>query len=126
VTDPPNVRWPRRFEPGAGQILVRARELVAYGWCQGADARDQRGAPVPPWSDEARRWSLLGALVAAVDLPAEPGAGVLGPLRRALAALAEIVEEPLLATWNDDPERSQEDVVGTLDEARLLCADRVD
>jgi hypothetical protein len=121
VTGPPNLSWLSRFQPGAEHILVRARELVAYGWCQGADARDQRDGPVPPWSEEARRWSLLGALVAAVDLPAEPGAVTLGPLRRALAALAEIIEEPLLATWNDDPGRTQEEVVRTLDAARLVC-----
>jgi len=105
---------------------MRAHELVAYGWCQGADARDQRDGPVPPWSEEARSWSLLGALVAAVDLPAEPGAVTLGPLRRALAALAELIEEPLLASWNDAPGRTQEEVLRTLDAARLLCLDWAD
>ena len=74
MTGPPNLSWLSRFQPGAEHILMRAHELVAYGWCQGADARDQRDGPVPPWSEEARSWSLLGALVAAVDLPAEPGA----------------------------------------------------
>jgi len=122
VTDPPNVRWPRRFEPGPEHILVRARELVAYGWCQGADAHDQDGEPVPPWSEKARQWSLLGALVAAVDLPSEPGSLTLGPLRRALGALADIIEEPLLAAWNDDPRRTQEEVVRTLEAAQLVCA----
>lgn len=123
MTEPPNVRWPRRFEPDPEQILVRARELIAYGWCQGADARDERGEPVPPWSEEARRWSLLGALVATVDLPSEPGVLTLGPLRRALSALAEVIEEPLLASWNDVASRTQEDVLRTLDAARLICAD---
>jgi len=102
---------------------VRAREFVAFGWCQGSDARDARQLPVQPWSTEATSWSLLGAIVAAADLPAEPGAVTLGPLRRALAALAELIEEPLLANWNDRAGRTQEDVLRTLDAARMLCAD---
>jgi len=117
------VERPRRFELDGQQILVRARELVALGWSQGSDARNARGAPVPPWSTEAVGWSLLGALVAAVDLPAEPGAVALRPLRRALAALAEVIEEPLLTSWNDEPGRTQEYVLWTLDAARLVCAD---
>jgi hypothetical protein len=114
---------PRRFEIHGDQILVRARQLVAFGWCQGSDACDAQGAPVPPWSEEASSWSLLGALVAAVDLPSEPDAVTLRPLRRALAALAEVVEEPLLAVWNDKPARTQAQVLATLDAARLVCAD---
>ena len=120
--DPPNLRWLDRFEPGEDGLLGRARELVAYGWCQRTDAEDAEGAGVPPWSERARRWSLLGALVAAVDLPAEPGPLTLRPLRRALAALAEIIDEPLLAEWNDQPGRTQGEVVRTLDAARSLCA----
>jgi hypothetical protein len=120
--DAPNLGWLDRFEPGADGLLGRASELVAYGWCQRTDAEDADGAGVPPWSERARRWSLLGALVAAVDLPAEPGPITLLPLRRALAALAELIDEPLLAEWNDHPDRTQGEVVRTLDAARSLCA----
>jgi hypothetical protein len=117
------VEQPRRFETEGEQILVRARALVASGWCRGSDACDAAGAPVAPWSEEAASWSLLGSLVAAVDLPSEPDAVTLRPLRRALAALAEVIEEPLLAVWNDRPGRTQEQVLATLDAARLVCAD---
>jgi len=34
-----------------------------------------------------------------------------------------LIEEPLLANWNDRAERTQEDVLRTLDAARVLCAD---
>jgi hypothetical protein len=115
----PSHRLPlRRFETDGEHILARARELVAFGWCQGADARDASGAPVEPWSESAVSWSLLGALVAAVDLPAQPDDVVLGPLRRALSALAEVIDEPLLAVWNDDAGRTPHEVVRTLDAAR--------
>jgi hypothetical protein len=114
---------PRRFQTHGEEILVRARELVAFGWCQGTDACDEHGGPVRPWSTQATSWSLLGALVAAIDLPSEPDAVTLRPLRRALAALAEVIEEPLLAVWNDRPGRTQDQVLATLDAARLVCAD---
>jgi hypothetical protein len=126
MRDPPHLRLTRRSEPTGEQILARARELIAFGWCQGTDARDAQRVPVPPWSTDATCWSLLGAIVAAADLPAEPGAATLGPLRRALTALAELIEEPLLAAWNDREGRTQDEVLRTLDAARLLCADRGD
>lgn len=123
MTGPPHVRWLDRVDPGPERILARARDLVAYGWCQGAEARDAEEQPVKPWSPEARCWSLLGALVAAVDLPALPGAVTLQPLRRALAALADVIEDPLLAAWNDDRGRTQEVVVRVLEAARAVCAE---
>ena len=44
-------------------ILRNARRRVAAGWCQGEDARDANGDRVEFWSNDARTWSLLGALV---------------------------------------------------------------
>jgi hypothetical protein len=120
---PPHLRWLDRVDPSPERILARARDLVAYGWCQGAEARDADDDPVKPWSPEARCWSLLGALVAAVDLPAQPGAVTLQPLRRALAALAEVIEDPLLAAWNDQEGRTQDLVVRALETARVVFVD---
>ena len=122
LTDPPHLRWRDPAAPGPGRILTRAHELLAYGWCQGAEARDADGAETNPWSPLAVRWSLLGALVAAVDLPPDPPLAYLGPLRRALAALAEVIDEPSLAGWNDAPARSKDDVLGIVDAARYVCA----
>jgi hypothetical protein len=122
MTDPPHLRWRGGITPGPDGILVRARDLVTFGWCQGAEARDVRGESTAPWRDEARRWSLLGALVASVDLPRDPEPAYLGPLRRALSALAEVIDEPSLARWNDAPERAQEHVVAVLEAAVHVCA----
>jgi hypothetical protein len=121
VTTPPHLRWRSHFAPGPKRILTRAHELVTFGWCQGAEARDAAGGEVEPWDPKAVRWSLLGALVAAVDLPPDPEPAYLGPLRRALSALAEVVEEPSLVKWNDDAERTQEHVTGILEAARHVC-----
>jgi hypothetical protein len=122
VAGAPHRRRLRRTEPDGEAILLRARELVAFGWCQGSDARDGTGAATEPWGERAVAWSLLGALVAAVDLPPEADALLLGPLRRALTALADVIDEPLLAIWNDDPARTQDDVLRTLDAARARLA----
>ena len=53
-------------ELSAAEILRRAHYLVAFGWCQGADATDAADRPVDPWSAHACQWSLLGALAAAL------------------------------------------------------------
>jgi hypothetical protein len=108
--------------PGPARILMRARELLAYGWCQGAEARDADGVSTNAWSPLAVQWSLLGALVAAIDLPPDPPSTYLGPLRRALASLAEVIDEASLARWNDEPERTQDDVVAIVEAAQYVCA----
>lgn len=105
-------------------ILASARDLVARGWSRSADARDDSGRAVDAGSPTARRWSLLGALVAAADLPTDLSPATLRPLRAALGALAEVIEDPLLAEWNDAPSRTQEDVVDVLERARRICAER--
>ena len=59
-------------------LLSEARELIAHGWTQGADARDASGAAVDAWAPSAGRWSLLGALVAVL----ERQAATTGEMRR--------------------------------------------
>jgi hypothetical protein len=107
----------------AAQLLGRAQDYVRQGWCQGADATDAFGEPVEPWSAEAARWSLLGAIVAALDHPGsstshEPA---LPALAEAMGALADLIYEPSLARWNDDPLRSQQEVLTVLERARTIC-----
>jgi len=106
------------------EILAEARDLVSSGWCRGADARDRTGQPVEAWSPGARSWSILGAVVAAAELPSDLNGTRLGPLRQALGALAEVIEEPMLMSWNDDPGMTQAEVVQTLEAAREICAAR--
>lgn len=45
------------------RLLDEAALLVGRGWCQGALAVDDDGRRVEPWSESARRWSPLGALL---------------------------------------------------------------
>ena len=105
----------------AAEILRRARDLVAFGWCQAADATDAAGHPVDPWSAHACHWSLLGALAAALDAP-DPHAAetptLIAELRLALVAISDLIPDSSLQLWNDHPARTQSAVVTTLTRAQ--------
>jgi hypothetical protein len=96
---------------------------VRVGWCQGAVALDESGDAVEPSSGRAASWSLLGSLVAASDGPPEVGEVSLPALARAMAALADVIEDRSLAGWNDSPTRTQREVIAVLERARMLVAD---
>jgi hypothetical protein len=110
-----------------GDILQDAQRLVERGWTQHADSRDAAGAEVEPWSPDAASWSLLGAIVAASeafaqrhqrDLPLEQ-------LAEALHELAKLIDDDSLASWNDAPGRTQEQVAATLAAAGRSAARNV-
>ena len=91
-----------------------------------ADSTDACGEPVEPWSAEATRWSLLGAIVAALGSPEScPTVELpLPALAVAMRALADTIFEPSLVRWNDDPLRSQQEVLSVLERARTICLSR--
>jgi hypothetical protein len=102
----------------AVELLRRASDLIRCGWTQHAESRDAAGAAVDPWKATAICWSLLGALVAALEEETDRGADLpLQQLADALDALALFVDSDSLADWNDDPRRTQDDVIGVLDAA---------
>jgi hypothetical protein len=99
----------------AVDLLRRTHRLVGSGWTQGADARAADGTPIDPWSDEAIAWSLLGALVAALEQEEAQDQGLpLTELALALDALAGFVDDDSLARWNDTPERTLAQVESAL------------
>jgi hypothetical protein len=99
-------------------LLELARDRIARGWTQGAEARDAGGEPTDPWRQNAVAWSLLGTVVASYEEIAhrEPDFG-LDQLAVAMHRLAEFVDDDSLARWNDQPERTQDDVLETLEQA---------
>lgn len=100
------------------RLLGQARTLVAHGWCSGADARDAHGGDVEPWDEAACSWSLLGALVAVLEREAATSGEVpLEELAAALYALADVIDVPSLASWNDEPLRTPREVLDALDRA---------
>jgi hypothetical protein len=106
------------------QALTYARVLLADGWCQGADARDERGEAVEPWDLEAVAWSLVGA-VAAVANDAE--AEIANVVERVSMALALALDLPIdaLRRWNDEPQRTRGDVLDACDRAVELLPELI-
>jgi hypothetical protein len=110
----------------ATELLWDAHRLVERGWTQHAEARDSAGREVDPWDLDAVTWSLLGALVAALEQHAPRKARdlPLSSLAAALGELALLIEEDSLAAWNDAPARTCDDVTGVLAAAARAAARR--
>jgi hypothetical protein len=98
--------------------MAAARERIADGWCQGAFAQDNDGRAVRPGSYEARRWSMLGALLATWD------GGTCDELGHAVTSLHASTEHSPLEVWNDRRGRTQLDVVAAFDRAIESLATR--
>ncbi len=100
------------------ELLHEAGKLIASGWCQGAEARGLYGDPVDVCAGAAARWSLLGSLQAAAYGDASTAIEDIG---LAVAAIAELIIDPSLAHWNDDPSRTERDVGDLLWRAERLA-----
>lgn len=101
-----------------GTLLLHARNLIARGWTQEADARDAQGRSIQPWNPNAVTWSLLGALVAALESEAEKNEPLaIRELAVACAALAAVIDDDSLEAWNDRRARTREDVLAAIDRA---------
>jgi hypothetical protein len=110
-------------DPGSVELLQRACDLVRSGWSQHADARSAEGVEAEPWQETAVAWSLLGALVAALEERSDRGCDLpLEDLAAALNELAERVDDDSLTNWNDEPGRTHDDVVETLEAAATSAA----
>lgn len=102
---------------GDARLPRHARDLVERGWTQGADARAADDTVVHPCDARAVSWSLLGALVVAVEEVAarEGEQNAIGQLARTCSVLADILDTDSLVEWNDVGERIREDVVAAFD-----------
>jgi hypothetical protein len=100
------------------ELLREAGALVALGWCQHAEARTQHGAAVDIAAGNAAEWSLLGALQTVTFRDSSTS---IEDLRAALTAIAELIEDPSLSDWNDDPDRTQQEVRRMLERAEELA-----
>ena len=109
----------------AVELLRCASDLIRRGWTQHAESRDAAGDAVDPWQPAATCWSLLGALVAALEEQTDNGNDLpLQELADALDALALFVDSDSLADWNDDPRRTEVDVIRVLDAAAEAAVPR--
>jgi hypothetical protein len=114
---------PPAVDRGSVELLQRACDLVRAGWSQDADARSAEGVEVQPWHQTAAAWSLLGALVAALEEQANNGRDLpLDDLAAALNELAAVIDDDSLTNWNDEPTRTHDDVINTLEIAATAAA----
>ena len=85
----------------AVEILWRAHDPVAFGWCQGADATDANTSP-----------SSHGV---------HARAALLTELHLALVAISDVIPAWTLQHWNDHPKRTQTGVIEMLAAAHEHC-----
>jgi hypothetical protein len=98
--------------PASSKLALDPRSPVSrlrVGWCQGAMARDSRGRAVFPRQSIAVSWSLSGAIAASLDASTPEWTAYLRSVSRILDA--PCVSARWLAEWNDDPSRTQAEVV---------------
>lgn len=100
--------------PPDEELLVRAAELVARGWCQKALAADEKGRQVEPWCEGACRWSPLGALTRAWYEGRGQGRE---PFETAYGSLA-LATGGRLEEWNAAPWRTKRHVLSAFARAR--------
>jgi hypothetical protein len=111
----------RQVEALAEQMLSEAYELILSGWCQGTDAQDELGRAIEPSSAFARSWSATGALERVWRrMPGDDDLAI-GAFERANLALAGTVRD-IPRRWNDVGERTREEVLVALDNARVLVS----
>ena len=98
--------------PASSKVAFDPRSPASrlrIGWCQGALARDHWGRAVFPRESIAVSWSLLGAFAASFDAGTPEWTAYFKRLSRVLGAPSGSAR--WLAEWNDDPTRTQAEVV---------------
>jgi hypothetical protein len=88
-----------------------ARALVAKGWTQEVFARDRRGKEVRTAERSAACWCAYGAVIRA---DAEYDGYVY--LSRAIGLTGQLISQ-----WNDEPTRTQQEVLAAFDRAIELA-----
>lgn len=98
-------------------VLVRARELVAQGWCQGAFARDADGESVGDLSSLACSWCATGAIRRAALELCSPCYGRL-VFWKAISRFGRRRMRDIPG-WNDHPGRTKAEVLRRFDRVIL-------
>ena len=98
--------------PASSKVALDPRSPASrlrIGWCQRAVARDCGGRAVFPRESIAVSWSLMGAIVASLDSGTPEWTAYLRRISQVLGA--PCVSVRWLVEWNDDPSRTQAEVV---------------
>lgn len=90
------------------EFLTKTREKLASGWCQYKHAQDGNGNVTYPENQRATAWCVSGAVMAAGGL-------VFGSAHNAIRDLLPV--DSTVTHWNDQPGRTQTEVLELLDRA---------
>lgn len=93
--------------------LIKAREKIEKGWCQGVTARNAKGRAVSFNATEAARFCILGAVHAVTEYPAYSIEILFKAMR------AQGVGSISLNAYNDS--RTKRDVLSLFDDAIKLA-----
>jgi hypothetical protein len=104
---------PKRFKKTYRNVLIRARRLVKGGWTQDSYAKDKYGKSTAPTMRDATCFCALGAIKRA---KAELG---LDEFDSVGTVLFKVVGG-YIPEWNDDPRRTQAEVVDAFTKAIAL------
>lgn len=97
--------------------LKQAKVLVANGWCQGSYTRDSHGTP-SHFSRTSASWCIQGSVIEACRLSdSNMTEEVLDLLREAIG----LEHWDLISKWNDEKDRTQEEVLQVFDAAIVLA-----
>lgn len=103
------------------RILEDAIETVKQGWTQGHMAVDAEWHDVDPTDSSACRRCLVGALrKAVVDNGGTVSLVEDSSFTRMASTMKNIAGTERMSVWNDDKDRTQEDVVNLLKSVKLL------
>lgn len=96
-----------KLEETGKPTRLKAWQIVEKGWCRGELARDLHGDSVSVRSELATKWCLVGAILYAYGVGKE--------YYDAHAKVCSFLKSSNgLAWWNDDPTRTQAEIVEVL------------
>lgn len=89
---------------------IRPSDLIREGWIQHDAALDRHGDPCNPMSPMATRWDMGGAILMVYQSDTKQVISIHKALRFHLG----LPENALLSKWNDDDERTHQEVLDAL------------
>ena len=85
-------------------LLAKAKVLIEHGWCQGSFAKNSKGIGVSALDPSATCFCLTGAMLR-IDR---------GQFSKTYGRAYRVLGYSL-ATWNDDPGRTQREVIARIE-----------
>lgn len=104
----------------ASDVLAKAADLIEPEgrWTQGYRAQTSEGRITEPGTSEAHCWCIVGAIQEVEE------SGGHSPYSRPALRFVDCVVGHEPALWNDDPSRTQSEVVTALRSASKLAEER--